>query len=590
MKKLICLCLASLLCLAGCSSSPKTPTSDGDSLFKAGTYIGSGDGNNDPITVEVTFTETEIASITIKEHKETAGISDPAFEKIPQSVMSSQSLAVDTVAGATNTSKGILTAIEDCVKQAGGDVEQLKKAVDQTAKAKTEESRSTDVVVVGSGITGMSAALSAKEAGADVVVIEKQAVTGGTTAIAGGYLISIDSKLYDETDFDDSLDTFRKYWDERMSYSGQKSGYPDETRWEEIVAKTGDTVDWLQEKGVTWEAFTGFGPYPTAHNPAGGRGLIDEMVKIAESQGIEVITECKGEKLVIDDQGAVVGIVAETADKVITFNASSVVLATGGISANDEMVKQYSPKVAQAQTISVAAAGSTGDGMTMALEAGAVPFESFFTSICATTVDPVLAKSVSEAAALTTDKQLGVNAKGERFASESAVYYDALGSDMIQDGNAPFYYIYDSSDADIAAILEKGAAAGAVVKADTIEALAEGMKVDAAALKASFDRYNQQAEAGKDEDFGKAPENLVVLDQAPYYAVIFYPTTFGSQGGVLTSETGQVLNQTGEAIPGLFAAGEMSNRYFYNENYVLAASLGLYATTGRIAGTAAAAK
>lgn len=103
------------------------------------------------------------------------------------------------------------------------------------------------------------------------------------------------------------------------------------------------------EKGVTWEAFTGFGPYPTAHNPAGGRGLIDEMVKIAEAQGIEVITECKGEKLVLDDQGAVVGIVAETSDKVITFNTASVVLATGGISANSEMVKQYSPKVDQSR-------------------------------------------------------------------------------------------------------------------------------------------------------------------------------------------------------------------------------------------------
>lgn len=211
MKKLICLCLASLLCLAGCSGSPKSPTSGGNSLFKAGTYTGTGKGNNDSITVEVTFTDTEIASITIKEHQETAGISDPAIEKIPQSVMSSQSLAVDTVAGATKSSKGILEAIEDCVVQAGGDAEQLKTAANQTAKTKTEESRDTDVIVVGSGITGMSAALSAKEAGADVVVIEKQAVTGGTTAIAGGYLISIDSKLYDDTDFDDSLDTFRKY-------------------------------------------------------------------------------------------------------------------------------------------------------------------------------------------------------------------------------------------------------------------------------------------------------------------------------------------------------------------------------------------
>lgn len=135
----------------------------------------------------MTFTVAAIESITVKEHTETAGICDPAIEKIPGAVVESQSLGVDTVAGATLTSDGILKAIEDCVVQAGGDVEKLKAVTEKTPQAKTEESRSTDVVVVGSGITGMSAALSAKEAGADVVVIEKQATTGGTTAIAGGY-------------------------------------------------------------------------------------------------------------------------------------------------------------------------------------------------------------------------------------------------------------------------------------------------------------------------------------------------------------------------------------------------------------------
>ena len=130
-------------------------------------------------------------------------------------------------------------------------------------------------------------------------------------------------------------------WDREPVSSGELVAVCDQKfGWKKSTTYT--FIKRLQEKGVTWEAFTGFGPYPTAHNPAGGRGLIDEMVKIAEAQGIEVITECKGEKLGLDDQGAVVGIVAETSDKVITFNTASVVLATGGISANAEMVKQYS--------------------------------------------------------------------------------------------------------------------------------------------------------------------------------------------------------------------------------------------------------
>ncbi len=606
-KKYICLLLAAALCLSACSTTSTDATTAAateeataaettaadteDGMFQPGTYTGVGTGRNGDITVEVVFDANSIVSVTVTDHTETDGIADPALERIPAEIVEYQSLAVDTVSSATLTSEGILQAVEDCVTQAGGDVEALKQPIETGEVEKTEETQTADVVVAGSGISGLTAAIAAAEAGADVVVIEKEATTGGTTALAGGYLICVDSEIYADSGFDDSLDTFREYWNERMSYSGQDSGYPDMERWEHVVSQTGATVDWMSDLGVTWqdEIFTGFGAYPVAYNPGGGRGLIDELVSIAEGMGIEIILECTGEELVVDDNGAVTGIVAETADSIITFEAPAVILATGGVSQNAELVEQYSPKVANAGTISVAAAGSTGDGLLMAIDAGAAVFDEFFTSIYATTVDPEFTAAVSEASTLTTVNQLGVNANGERFASEVPVYVDALGSDMIQDGNAPFWYIYDSSDADITAILEQGVEAGVVAKGETIEELAAAMDVDAAALQATYDRYEELAAAGTDEDYNKPAENLVALETAPYYAVKFYPTTFGSQGGVLTDSEGRVLNEAGEVISGLYAAGEMSNRYYYNENYVLAASLGLYAVAGRLAGVAAAA-
>ncbi len=606
-KKYICLLLAAALCLTACSTTSgdattaaateeataaeTTAADTGDGMFQPGTYTGVGTGRNGDITVEVVFDANSIVSVTVTDHTETDGIADPALERIPAEIVEYQSLAVDTVSSATLTSEGILQAVEDCVTQAGGDVDALKQPIETGEVEKTEETQTADVVVAGSGISGLTAAIAAAEAGADVVVIEKEATTGGTTALAGGYLICVDSEIYADSGFDDSLDTFREYWNERMSYSGQDSGYPDMERWEHVVSQTGATVDWMSDLGVTWqdEIFTGFGAYPVAYNPGGGRGLIDELVSIAEGMGIEIILECTGEELVVDDNGAVTGIVAETADSIITFEAPAVILATGGVSQNAELVEQYSPKVANAGTISVAAAGSTGDGLLMAIDAGAAVFDEFFTSIYATTVDPEFTAAVSEASTLTTVNQLGVNANGERFASEVPVYVDALGSDMIQDGNAPFWYIYDSSDADITAILEQGVEAGVVAKGETIEELAAAMDVDAAALQATYDRYEELAAAGADEDYNKPAENLVALETAPYYAVKFYPTTFGSQGGVLTDSEGRVLNEAGEVISGLYAAGEMSNRYYYNENYVLAASLGLYAVAGRLAGAAAAA-
>lgn len=587
MKKLLCLALAALLMLTGCSSKPSSSDSD---LYNAGTYTASAKGNNGDVTVEVVFTSDAIQTVTVKEHSETAGLSDPAIERIPTAIVENQSLAIETVSGATNTSNAILNAVADAVEQAGGDVAALKNAQVDDDVVKNEVEKEIDVVVVGSGISGLATAISAAENGANVVVLEKMATTGGTTAISGGYLICVESETYANSEKDDSLETFRAFWNERMAYSGAESGYPDEARWELVMPKTGETVDWLVTNGVSFnEDLTNlFGNFPVANNPGGGRQLIDEMIVTAESLGVEVITECKATSLVLDN-GAVVGVVAESADEIITYHTSAVVLATGGISANEELVEQYSPKVSAAGTISTAAAGCTGDGFLMALDAGAVAFDNFFTSIASTTVDPEFASAVAEASSLTTVAQLGVNSKAERFASESPAYFgDALGSDMIQDGNAPFWYIYDSSNADITAILENGVAANVVAKGETIAELAAAMGVDADALQATYDAYAECVASGVDSQYAKPSDYLVSLETAPYYAVKFYPTTFGSQGGVLTDEGGRCLNANNEVIVGLYATGADSNRYYYNENYVLAASLGIYATTGRLTGEAVA--
>lgn len=482
--------------------------------------------------------------------------------------------------------------MEDCVKQAGGDVEALKTPIEKDETAKTTEARSTDVVVVGSGLAGLSAALSAADEGADVVVLEKMAVTGGTSATAGGWLICVDSELYADVDYDDSLERFLDYWYDLQGQTDFDTGYPDEERTELIFGQTGSTVDWLASKGVNWEetpsAIVGGDAYPTAHNPGGGRALIDEMVAACEDAGIDILLECEAKELTTDGGGTVTGLVAETADSVITFTAPAVILCTGGISANDELVREYSPEVDAAGTISTASAGCDGSGLLMALEVGAGTFENYYTSVASVAVDPDLTAVVSSASSLTMADQLVVNGKGERYCNEAPYYTSMTNVSMIEDGNAPFWAIYDSSNADITAILEEGASAGLVAKGETIEELAASMDVDAAALQATYDRYMEQVSAGSDADFGKDASHLISIDEAPYYAVKFRPRTFGSQGGILTDYDGRALTEDGDVIPGLYAAGADSNRYYYNRSYAGGASMGLYATTGRIAGTAAA--
>ena len=559
--------------------------------FTAGTYTASAQGIGGDVTVEVTFEADKIVSVVVTSHNETPGLSDPAINGVPAAIVAQQSLAVDTVAGATVTSKAILAAVAECVKLAGGDPAALTAVAVADETAKEAKEMTADVVVVGAGMAGLTAALSAKENGANVILIDKMAAIGGTTNLAGGILVCIDSELFEPVQMPaDSMEAILAYWQLHMSQSGVESGYPDWNRLEGVLADTGATVDWLVSNGIEFGAtpFPMSSTYPMALANGGGSGLVKMLETCVVSKGVELITECKATDLVTDENGAVVGVIAETKDAVITFKADSVVLATGGISQNQELVEKYSPKLTRAGLIPTSAVSHTGEGFLMALEVGAGTFDTFATPLYTTTFDPAL----KDATGLTILSQLGVNANGDRFANEAAgAGWDTMDytpSNMIQDGNAPFWYVYDSSDAAIAAVLEAGAADGVVAKGNTAEELAVGMHVYTKNFVNAFNTYNAAAEAGVDAEFGKDAAFLKALTVAPFYAVKVYPTTFGSAGGVTTTEDGRVTTQDGTVIPGLYAAGEMSNRYFYNENYILAASLGLYSTMGRRAGEAAA--
>ena len=180
LKKIACAVLALSLVFTGCSG-----TSSSEGGLTDGTYTGTGRGRNGDITVEVVVAKGAVSEITVTDHTETAGIADPALEKIPAEIIEAQSLAVDNVSGATLTSNGIIEAVKACLVDAGADIDAWTKSDDKQVE-KTAKSADADLVVVGAGISGMSTALSAKENGVDnIVIIEKQAAAGGTTALAG---------------------------------------------------------------------------------------------------------------------------------------------------------------------------------------------------------------------------------------------------------------------------------------------------------------------------------------------------------------------------------------------------------------------
>lgn len=407
------------------------------------------------------------------------------MEGVPAAIVAANSLAVDAVAGATLTSNGILEAVEAALTAAGVDPSAYKAApeTDEAEAEKTAVEQTTDVLVIGAGIAGLSSAMSAKENGADVVIIDKMSAPGGTTNLAGGILVCVDSELFADNRLEsDSMEAIKAYWEERMAYSGVDSGYPDQERLDSVLADTGKTVDWMVSNGIEFDAtpYSASSRYPMALANGGGAGLINMLVDACEEKGIELMLNTKGTSLITDDTGAVVGAVAETEDSIITFHAKSVILATGGISQNQELVEKYSPKLTRAGLIPTSAVSHTGDGFLMALEVGAGTFDVFATPLFSTVVDPELS-ALTDTSALTTYGQLASMPTGDRFGNEAASAgwdtMDHTPSDMIQDGNAPFWYIYDSSNADAVAALEAGVESGVVAKADTIEGLALGMHV-----------------------------------------------------------------------------------------------------------------
>lgn len=566
--------------------------------FADETYTGIGAGKNGEGSIEVSVTLDDAKKITdvqVTKNGDDAGISDAAVNTVPGEIVKANSLDVDVVSGATLTSDGIIAAVENALTNAGVNPADYRgQAADVAEVEKTAVTETTDVLVIGAGMAGLTAALSAKQNGANVVIIDKMAMAGGTTNTAGGILVCVGSDLFADNRLEsDNLDTVMTYWHNKMDMSGVDSGYPDWDRLESVVAETGKTVDWLVESGVEFSAdpYPASSSYPMALANGGGAGLINMLVDVCTKNGVDLRLNTKGTKLITDENGAVVGAVAETADSIINFNAKSVVLATGGISQNEELVEKYSPKLHRAGLIPASAVSHTGDGFLMALEVGAGTFDVFATPLFSTMVDPALS-ALTDTSALAIYSQLGVNANGVRFGNEAVSAgwdtMDMTASDMIQDGNAPFWYVFDSSNEAAVAALEAGVESGIVAKGETIEELALNMHVYTKNLVASYEKYSAAVQAGEDAEFGKAAAFLTAIDKAPFYAVKVYPTTFGSAGGVTTTEQGRVTRQDGTVIPGLYAAGEMSNRYFYNENYILAASLGMYSTMGHRTGAAAA--
>ena len=555
--------------------------------YQAGTYTGTGAGNNGPVTVEVEFSESAIVSVSVKEQAETVGIADKALSDIPEAIVNAQSVDVEAISGATVTSKAIIAAVTDCIAQAGGDVSEAKPV-----KGEAEEA---DVVVVGAGVAGLAAALSAAQSGARTILVEKQAMVGGSGNLtAAGFYAAETDLVPAEVE---SLDEMYNHILEMIDEGGDLENV-DVDRIRYLTDESPKIVSWLESMGAVFTTtdFQIKDAKPHYHllaDGSNGPGQVKIMQNQCLEAGVKIELETKCVAL-LQENGAMTGITVEDAAGTHDILAKSVVLACGGYAHNADMMMRLSPQ--SLFSYSCANAGATGEVLQMAANLGADWYNDQFLLTCGFTSDPNSALGMvcyPPYASMPV-----VDQTGHRFMNEFLLW--KLNSDMVRNvENAPFYGIYDSEFLKGTAAefkygaLEEAIAAGSpyVVKADTLEELAAKMNIkDTQAFLDTIAKYNSvKGTEDPDPEFGVPNNQLSFVENGPFYGVLMVSLNAGTMGGIRTNAAFEVVDIHDQPITGLYAAGEATNGYLYDRGYISGTSILNCYVSGRDAGAHAAA-
>ena len=551
MKKLLCLFLTLALVLA--SAAAFADALPEGSLFKPGTYSGEAQGIFVPVKVMVQVSETEIETVLIDATGETPELGGIAAEKMAMSIMKAQTPNVDTVSGATVTSNAIIAAATQALEKAGADIAVLDANRKDTGSTgpKAEKTIDTEIVIIGAGGAGMTAAIMLQQAGKDFVILEKMPYVGGNTTKATGGMNASETHYQKEQGIDDSNALF--------AADTMKGGHAlnDPQLVAVMTNNSSDAIDWLDTIGAALPkiSFSGGASVNRIHAPEDGSGvgayLVDRFsAKLAEL-GVNVMLETKATELLTDADGKISGVRAEGPDAVYTINAKAVILASGGFGANEEMYTTYRPDLKG--TVTTNAPGATGDGIVMAQALGAdlVDIEQIQLH---PTVEQTTSILITES--VRGDGAILVNQGGVRFTNELLTRDAVSAAELAQEGSYA-YIIFDQKLRDGLKAIEKYVKSGITMQADTIEALAEQLNIDPAVLAKTLADWNEIVANKRDTEFGRTTGMNEDLSTPPYYAIKIAPGIHHTMGGVKINTAAEVINTEGQAIPGLFAAGEV---------------------------------
>ena len=605
-KKVLCALLA-MACLCACMA-----TGLAEAVY--GAYRAQAQGNNGPVTVEVIIDETGISAVTVLEHQETPGLSDAALERIPAAIVAGQTIAVDTVSGATNSSAAILKAVEDCLVQAGANVKAYSVAAEKAAGERMEE-RETSVLVIGAGGSGMAAAITLQEQGADVLLIEKNAAAGGATALTGALINGGMSAQQARRGVTDDVTTM---FMDMMRYGS----FMNDARMAWLMVNhCGEAVDWLHDTvGVEFEEELNYFPEHTndrAFYPKGKKAgyLTGALERHYLDNGGELLYETRATELICEN-GEIKGAVCQTPDGTLTIRADATILATGGYGASVAM----RPKE-QSSILFYGYSGSTGDGIRMAEAVGAkTHYMDYLKSYPqgiekpleggSITADGTVFKAnayispLASQAATINDGAIYVNKGGERCMNENLDFVSIKKATMRQEGMQVFLVLnqhgFDNwmqsikgstglTDEIVQAWLrEEDDASKPVFRTGaTLEEVAAKSGIDGAALAQTVAHFNEMVEAGEDTDFGREEMSVALCDDGAWYVIEQRLRMATSLGGLKTDAKFNVFDVNEAPIPGLYACGETIGGVHGDES-MPSNCVSWAITSGRLAGISAA--
>ena len=633
-KRIAALALAAVMafgltaCGGGSSSSTAASAGSGDAAGGvSGEFTGTATGMGE-VSVTITLTDGVITGCEIVGDSETEGIGSVIVENAPEEIVSGNKGAIDVVSGATITSNAVNEALAAALAAAGLDAADFTGSGD--AAAAEDRVVDTDIVIVGAGGAGMTAAIAAANEGKNVVIVESQAMVGGNSVRSTGGMNAAKTPAQDENEFAESagvektLETAASEWADNEAitaladtvagqwaeYQANPVGYFDSVELmeldtligghgtndpalvEALCSNSADAIAWLSEQGIELTSVSSFGgaSVKRIHRPVDSEGktisvgsyMIPLLQAKCEELGVEFIMNTTANEILTDANGAAVGIAATDKNgAAVTVNAKAVVLATGGFGANLDMVVEYKPDLAGFMTTNAPGAQGQGIDMAVAIGAGTVDMDQIQIH---PTVEANTAALITEG--LRGDGAILVNAEGNRFTDEVGTRDVVSAAEIAQTGSYSWLVI-DQAMADASSVIQGYINNGYTVTGETYEELAEAMGVDAAAFAATMDKWNAAVAAGVDEEFGRT-SFANPLDTAPYYAIKVTAGIHHTMGGLTINPQTQVLAGDGTVIDGLYAAGEVTGGV-HGGNRLGGTAVADFVVFGRIAGEQAAA-